>query len=94
MKIGLNDLDEYLGLLKALVPVADEVANIAMEFGPVVGTVIQSINDFSVQMNIDNFETYLLKGFSREEALLLCLDTKMAMKSLLTESKANMKVTS
>ena len=77
----LTTFDSYLPIIKVTID----------KFAPELGEQLKRINQFHAETQIESFEFYLNKGFTREEAMMLVLNAKIALQDILKNSGGNKK---
>lgn len=74
---GFETITTLLEIAPEFVPVADQVADVLLAYGPTINKVFTAVKDAFIASNIKTFKTYLDAGFTREEAMQLILHNQL-----------------
>jgi len=77
-----------LEMAKGFLPILEEAVEI---FGPILSETFGKVNRYLREKTVENFEYYRSKGFDRQEALLLVIDSNASLKQVLDSSMNNKK---
>ena len=90
MKIDFNDIKEMLGLAKLYKPVAEEVVETTMkEYGPILASIMNNARSYMVNATDRTVKEFVELGYSREEALLLTINTNASLAEALKNVKTS-----
>lgn len=67
----LSDVENF-------VPVADALSRALEIYGPYLGDAVDKVVDYKVARTIESFKQYEAGGFTRQEAMLLLLNSRVA----------------
>jgi len=81
IKAIMDEIDPYL-------PLVNEVAD---KLAPVISTLIERADKYLRAQRAEEFQYYLSKGFERKEALLLMINSKVALAEMITNIGSNNK---
>lgn len=91
MKLTQEDIKlfmELIGKSDEFRPVVNKIIDVLESYGPELDRVMRTLITRAEQRNSDSFNLYLSNGFSREEAMMLILNTNI---SLQESVKSNIK---
>ena len=91
MKLTQEDIKlfmEFIAESEEFRPVVNQIIDVIKSYGPELDRIMDTLITHYVQINSDSFFLYLSKGFSREEAMMLILNTNI---SLQESVKSNIK---
>lgn len=86
MKLDFDDIKEiagYMELAKQLAPLADDVVETLFTYGPAIKKLFGAWADFNRATNKAAFDFYIGQDFTREEALLLVVNTNHSLRQLM-----------
>jgi len=91
MKVELGEILGVIGAVEAnadmILGVAEAGSNLIYKFAPVLGKILDSTGDYMKERTVKSFNFYLENGFSREEALMLVLNSRIALAEMMKEVK-------
>lgn len=88
MKIDFDDIKGMLGLAKLYKPVAEEVVETTMkEYGPILGSIMDNARSYMVNSTDRTIKQFEELGYSREESLLLTINTNASLSEALKNVK-------
>lgn len=91
MKLTQEDIKLFMELIdksEEFRPVVNKIIDVLESYGPELDRVMRTLFTRAEQRNSDSFNLYLSNGFSREEAMMLILNTNI---SLQESVKSNIK---
>ena len=75
-----EDIKELLEIIGEFKPAASEIVGVIQQYGPEVKQLLNGIIDGACELTCRTFANYMSSGFSREEAFLLLIDGRLALK--------------
>lgn len=82
MKLETEDIKQLIEIAAALQPVADQVADVVISYGPALRKVVDEVLDYTVARQARSVALYHELGFAWADALTLVLDEKFAIQRL------------
>ena len=90
MKEIIENAKIYLGLAKEVEPLADEAITQLLDgYGPVLAKIGDRVRKYSVESTVQTVKDYKGAGFTQKEAILLTLNTKVALAETLNQMSKN-----
>ena len=90
MKIDIEEVEGLIMLAKAYKPLIEKVADeVVGDYAPILGKVVDGLREYSIKSNTDSFKQYVENGFTREEALLLVINTRASLQEALSNVSGN-----
>lgn len=89
MKFTEEDIQMFITILdgaESFRPLVNKALDVAESYGPELAALFDGLFDYSVQRNTDTFNQYCNNGFSREEAMLLTLNSNVALNDALNKT--------
>ena len=86
----ISEILEFINQAEVFRPVVDKALDTIETFGPEfqkIADIFDNLRKYVVKGSIASFEEFQKAGFSREEAMLLTLDTKMAFIKIIQQNK-------
>lgn len=86
MKITEEEFNEFVAILneaESFRPLVKKVLDTIESYGPELARLFDDLADYSVKRNAKTFNMYRDNGFSRKEAMLLVLNSKVALSEAL-----------
>ena len=92
MKELIEDAKLWLGIAKEVEPLANEGIDQLLDgYAPILAKVSERLRKFNVETSTQTIKDFRSAGFSKKEAILLTLNTKLAMEELLDKMGKNKK---
>ena len=92
MKELIEDAKLWLGIAKEVEPLANEGIDQLLEgYAPILAKVGERVRKYSVENTVKTVKDYGEAGFSQREAILLTLNTKVALAEVLDKMGKNKK---
>ena len=82
MKFTEEDLNVFTTILdeaESFRPLVKKVIDTIESYGPELSGLFDDLIDYSIKRNTKTFNMYIKAGFSREEAMLFILNSKVAL---------------
>jgi len=73
----VETFQEYVELAKAFAPMAEQIVDVIFKFTPAAKTLVDAMQEYIVESTIKTFNSFLIAGFDRQEALDLTLAMKI-----------------
>ncbi len=90
-KIDLSDILDVLDQAEQFRPLVKKMLKVFKSYGPEISKVIDDLIDYSVKRNTKTFNMYLKEGFTREEAMLFLLNSKIALENAINNTNRSKK---
>ena len=79
----MNQLEDLVKTIEGLTIIGEEILpkidEAVRKVSPTLRNMYLDLAKFSREQNVEAFEYYIIKGFTREEALLLIIDSSAAL---------------
>ena len=79
-----NEIIEFINYIhenkEELKPAIKKIIDVVLEFGPEFKEIIEELNNYSISLTSRTIQRFEMEGFSKEEAILLTLNTRLALK--------------
>jgi hypothetical protein len=80
----LSQIKELVSVATTLKPIISQSADELLDaYGPELGKIFSRLNNYLVEQTITMIRKYEAEGFTREEAILLTLNNKLALKEVI-----------
>lgn len=89
MKFTEEDIQMFITLLdgaESFRPLVNKALDVVKSYSPELATFFDGLFDYSVQRVTNTFNQYCNNGFSREEAMLLTLNSNVALNDALNKT--------
>jgi len=88
-KEDINEILEMIGMAKGFTPVVDEAMVVLKEYVPYLKTIYERLLDYGIEKKDYSIKKYIELDYTREEAILLVLDSNLSFKSFLNKWEHN-----
>jgi len=90
-KEDINEILEMIGMAKGFTPVVDEAMVVLKEYVPYLKTIYERLLDYGIEKKDYSIKKYIELDYTREEAILLVLDTNLSTKAAMDKWERNIK---
>ena len=92
MKIEAEEIQAMLLMAKAYKPVVEEGVNILLdEYGPLLGKIVNEVREHMVLSTDKSIKQFIDLKYTKDEAILLTLNSKLALEQALQNAGKNKK---
>ena len=89
------DMQEVKGILEMIedgAAILPEIKKVLDKFTPFIGELIGELSSFQRRLNVENIQYYMDKGMTRQEALLLVINSNAALSTAIQNICATNKI--
>jgi hypothetical protein len=83
----INNFVEIMAAAESLRPLVHQASDVIKSYGSELAMLVDALVNYTIKRNTNTFNQYCSNGFSREEALLLVLNSKAALQDALNNRK-------
>lgn len=84
MDFSMDEIKEVIELIESVSPVIAEIVDTVLKsYGPELGKIGNAMVEWGRQSTVDTFNFYINNGFTRTEALMLVLNSKISLQSMM-----------
>ena len=87
----LQEINTYMELARQLAPVADAIVDVVRAYEPAIKSLLEDLVDGNCDLTARAYNNYIAHGFSKDEAILLTLNSKAAFTESLRDQLAKQK---